>query len=149
MTYMSIQWNTVANQDFFSFSGLAPFSATGPVVGTGLATSLLTVAIGFGIPEACACGCGGRGGGPVVGNGGVGSCLLASCSLRLFTTIPETSSTSSSSSSSQSAIRRRRLLPGSLQAAAVREELGATSSMPTVAIVDCTTVVALGLERAL
>jgi hypothetical protein len=81
MTYRSVQRNTVANRDFFAFLGPAPFSATGPVVGTGLATSLLTAAPGFGIPEACACGCGGRGGGLVVGNGGVGSCLLASYSL--------------------------------------------------------------------
>jgi hypothetical protein len=36
-----------------------------------------------------------------------------------------------------------------IQEAAAGEELGATSSMPTAAIVDCTTVVALGLERAL
>jgi hypothetical protein len=36
-----------------------------------------------------------------------------------------------------------------IQAAAAHEELGATSSMPTAVIVDCTTVVALGLERAL
>jgi hypothetical protein len=64
MTYMSVQQNTVANRDFFAFSGPAPFSATGPVVRTVLATSLLTVAAGFGIPEACACGCGGRGGAP-------------------------------------------------------------------------------------
>jgi hypothetical protein len=42
----------VANQDFFSFSGLAPFSAPGLVVGTGFATSLLTAAAGFRIPEA-------------------------------------------------------------------------------------------------
>jgi hypothetical protein len=149
MTYMSVQQNTVANRDFFAFSGPAPFSATGPVVRTVLATSLLTVAAGFGIPEACACGCGGRGGGLVVGNDGAGSCLLASRSPGLLATIPETSSTSSSSSSGQLAIRHRRLLPRSLQAATTREELGATSSMPTVAIVDCTTVVALGLERAL
>jgi hypothetical protein len=59
MTYRFVQWNTVANRDFFAFSGMAPFSATGLVVGTGLATSLLTVAVGFGIPEHCACGCGG------------------------------------------------------------------------------------------
>jgi hypothetical protein len=59
MTYRSVQRNTVANRDFFAFSGPAPFSATGPVIGTGLATSLLTAAVGFGIPEACACGCGG------------------------------------------------------------------------------------------
>jgi hypothetical protein len=92
----------VANRDFFAFSGPAPFSATGPVVGTGLATSLLAAAVGFGIPEACACGCGGRGGGSVVGNDGVDSCLLASRSLQLLATIPETSSCSSSG---QSAIR--------------------------------------------
>jgi hypothetical protein len=29
MTYRSVQWNTVANRDFFAFSGLAPFSAAG------------------------------------------------------------------------------------------------------------------------
>jgi hypothetical protein len=29
------------------------------------------------------------------------------------------------------------------------EELGETSSMPTAAVMDCTMVVALGLERAL
>jgi hypothetical protein len=113
MTYWFVQRNTVANRDFFTFSGPAPFSATRLVVGTGLAMSLLTVAAGFGIPEVCACGCGGRGVGSVVGNGGVGSCLLASHSLRLCATIPETSSTSSSSSSGQSAIRRQRLLAGS------------------------------------
>jgi hypothetical protein len=50
MTYKSVQWNTVANQDFFAFSGPAPFSTTGPVVRTGLAMSLLIVAVGFGIP---------------------------------------------------------------------------------------------------
>jgi hypothetical protein len=113
MTYRFVQQNTVANQDFFTFSGQASFSAIGPVVRTGLATSLLTLAAGFGIPEACACGCGGRSVGAVVGNGGVGSCLLASRSLRLCAMIPETSSTSSSSSSGQSAIRRRHLLAGS------------------------------------
>jgi hypothetical protein len=59
MTYRFVQWNTVANRDFFTFSGMAPFSATGLVVGTGLATSLLTVAAGFGIPEHYACGYGG------------------------------------------------------------------------------------------
>jgi hypothetical protein len=112
-TYRSVQRNTMANQDFFAFSGLAPFSTTGSVVETGLAMSLLIAAANFGIPEACACGCGGRGGGSVVGNGGVSSFLLASRSLCLLAMIPETSSTSSSSSSSQSAIRHRRLLPGS------------------------------------
>jgi hypothetical protein len=84
----------VANWDFFTFSGPAPFSATGPVVGTGLAMSPLTVAAGFGISEGCACGCSGRGVGLVVGNGGVGSYLLAGRSLRLRATIPEASSTS-------------------------------------------------------
>jgi hypothetical protein len=59
MTYRSVAWKTVANRDFFIFSGPAPFSTTALVVGTGLATSLLTVAVGFGIPEAYACGCGG------------------------------------------------------------------------------------------
>jgi hypothetical protein len=78
-----------------------------------LAMSLLTATAGFGIPEACTCGCGGRGGGSVIYNGGVSSCLLASRSLRLLATIPETSSTSSSSSSGQSAITRRHLLAGS------------------------------------
>jgi hypothetical protein len=77
-TYRSVQRNTVANHDLFAFLGPAPFSSTGSMVRTGLATSLLTAAAGFGIPEACACGCDGRGGGSVVGNGGVGSCLLAS-----------------------------------------------------------------------
>jgi hypothetical protein len=110
MTYKSVQWNTVANRDFFAFSGPAPFSATGPVVGTGLATSLLIAAAGFGIPKACAYGCGGRGGGSVVVNGGVSSWLLASHSLWLLAMIPETSS---SSSSGQSTIRHRCLLPGS------------------------------------
>jgi hypothetical protein len=100
----------VTNRDFFAFSGPAPFSTTGLVVGTSLATSLLTAAVGFGIPEARASGFSGRVGGSVVGNGGVGSCLLASRSLRLLVTIPETSS---SISSDQSAIRRRRLLPRS------------------------------------
>jgi hypothetical protein len=112
MTDRSVQRNTVANRDFFAFSGPTPFFATGPVVGTSLATSLLTAVAGFGILEVCACGCGGRCGGSVVGNGGVGSCLLASCSLWLLVKIPETS-TSSSSSSGQSAIRHRHLLPGS------------------------------------
>jgi hypothetical protein len=69
MTYRFVQRNTVANRDFFTFSGPTPFSATGSVVGTGLTTSLLTTAVGFGIPKACACGCGGRGVGTVVGNG--------------------------------------------------------------------------------
>jgi hypothetical protein len=59
MTYRFVQWNTMANRDFFTFSGPAPFSATKLVVGTGLATSLLTAVVGFGIPEACAYGCGG------------------------------------------------------------------------------------------
>jgi hypothetical protein len=103
----------VANQDFFVFSGPAPFSATSLVVGTSLATSLLIAAAGFGIPEACAYGCSGQGGGSVVANGGVGSCLLASCSLRLLAMIPKTSSTCSASSSGQLAIRRQRLLAGS------------------------------------
>jgi hypothetical protein len=35
MTYRYVQRNTVANQDFFAFLDPAPFSATGPVVGTG------------------------------------------------------------------------------------------------------------------
>jgi hypothetical protein len=113
MTYRSVARKMVATRDFFVFSGLAPFSTTALVVGTGLAMLLLTAAAGFGIPVACTCGCGGRGGGSVVCNGGVGSCLLASRSLRLLATIPETSSTSSSSSSVQSAITRRRLLAGS------------------------------------
>jgi hypothetical protein len=91
MTYMFIQRNTVVNRDFFTFSGPAPFSTTGPVVGTGLATSLLTMAAGFEIPEVCACGCGGRGVGSGAGNGGVSSCLLASRSLRLCATILDTS----------------------------------------------------------
>jgi hypothetical protein len=78
---MFVQRNTVANRDFFTFSGPAPFSATGLVVRTGLATSLLTAVAGFWILEGCACGCGGRGVGSVVGNDGVGSCLLASRSL--------------------------------------------------------------------
>jgi hypothetical protein len=34
-----------------------------------------------------------------------------------------------------------------IQAAAAREELGATSSMPTAVLVDCTMVVALGSRR--
>jgi hypothetical protein len=59
MTYMFVQRNTVANRDFFTFSGPAPFSATELVVGTGLVTSLLIAAASFGIPEACAYGCGG------------------------------------------------------------------------------------------
>jgi hypothetical protein len=59
MTYRSVQQNTVANRDFFAFLGPVPFSTTSPVVRTGLATSLLTTAAGFGIPEACVCGCGG------------------------------------------------------------------------------------------
>jgi hypothetical protein len=80
-TYRSIAQKTVANRDFFVFSGPAPFSATAPVVGTSLAMSLLTVAAGFGIPKACTYGCDGRGGGSVVCNGGVSSCLLASRSL--------------------------------------------------------------------
>jgi hypothetical protein len=81
MTYRSVAWKTVANRDFFVFLGPTPFSATAPVVGTGLAMSLLTVAVGFGIPEACTYGCGGRGGGSVVCSGGVSFCLLASRSL--------------------------------------------------------------------
>jgi hypothetical protein len=99
MTYRFVQRNTVMNRDFFTFLGPAPFSATRPVVGIGLATSLLTAVAGFEIPEACAYGCGGRGVGSVVGNNGVASCLQASRSLRLRAMIPETSSTSSSSSS--------------------------------------------------
>jgi hypothetical protein len=59
MTYRFVQRNTVANPDFFVFSGPAPFSVTEPVFGTGLVTSLLTAAAGFGILEDCACGCGG------------------------------------------------------------------------------------------
>jgi hypothetical protein len=49
MTYRSVAWKTVATQDFFVFSGPAPFSATTPVIGTGLAMSLLTAtaALGF------------------------------------------------------------------------------------------------------
>jgi hypothetical protein len=113
MTYRFVQLNMVANRNFFTFSGPAPFSATRLVVRTSLATSLLTAVASFGIPEDCACGCGGRGVGSVVGNGGVGSCLLASRSLWLRAMIPETSSISSSSSSSQLAIRHRRLLVGS------------------------------------
>jgi hypothetical protein len=53
-TYRSVQRNTVANQDFFAFSGPAPFSAIGLVIEIGLATSLLTAAAGFGIPKASA-----------------------------------------------------------------------------------------------
>jgi hypothetical protein len=87
MTYRFVQRNTVANRDFFSFSGPAPLSATGPVVGTGFATSLLTAAASFENLEACAYGCGGRGVGSVVGNDSVGSYLLASRSLRLRATI--------------------------------------------------------------
>jgi hypothetical protein len=59
MTYRSIVRKTVVNRDLFVFSGLAPFSVTAPVVGTGLAMSFLTVAASFGIPEAYNCGCGG------------------------------------------------------------------------------------------
>jgi hypothetical protein len=110
MTYRSVAQKTMANRDFFVFSGPTPFSATAPVVGTGLAMLLLTTAAGFGIPVACTCGCGGRGGGSVVCYGSISSCLLASRSLRLLATIPETSSTSSSSSSGQSAITHQRLL---------------------------------------
>jgi hypothetical protein len=40
-------------------------------------------------------------------------------------------------------------LVAAIQAEAACEELGATSLMPTAAIVVSTTVVALGLERAL
>jgi hypothetical protein len=113
MTYRSVARKTVANRDLFVFSSLAPFSATALVVGTDLATTLLTTAAGFLIPAACTYGCGGRGGGSVVCNSGINSCLLASRSLRLLAMIPETSSISSSSSSGQSAITRRRLLAGS------------------------------------
>jgi hypothetical protein len=81
MTYRSVAWKTMANQDFFVFLGPVPFSATALVVRTGLAMLLLTAAAGFGIPAACTYGCGGRGGGSVVCNGGVSSCLLASRSL--------------------------------------------------------------------
>jgi hypothetical protein len=81
MTYRSVAWKTVANQDFFVFSGPTPFSATAPVVRTGLATSFLTAATGFGISAACTYGCGRQGGGSVVCNDGVSSCLLASRSL--------------------------------------------------------------------
>jgi hypothetical protein len=113
MTYKSIAWKTVANRDFFVFSGPAPFFAPAPVVGTGLATSLLIAATSLGISAAYTCGCGGRGGGSVVCNDGITYCLLASRSLRLLVMIPETSSTSSSSSSGQSVITRRCLLVGS------------------------------------
>jgi hypothetical protein len=40
-------------------------------------------------------------------------------------------------------------LVAAIQAAAAREEIGATLSMPTTVILDCTMVVALGLERVL
>jgi hypothetical protein len=76
--YNGIRWQTKIS---LPSRDLASFSAIGPVVGTSLATSFLTAAAGFGVPEACACGCGGQGGGSIVGNGGVGSCLLASHSL--------------------------------------------------------------------
>jgi hypothetical protein len=59
MTYRSVAWKTVANQDFFVFSGPTPFSATALVVRTGLAMLLLTAAAGFGILVDCTCGCGG------------------------------------------------------------------------------------------
>jgi hypothetical protein len=36
-----------------------------------------------------------------------------------------------------------------IQVAATREEIGATFLMPTMVILDCTMVVALGLERVL
>jgi hypothetical protein len=59
MTYRSVARKTVANQDFFVFLGPTPFFATALVGGTGLATSLLTTAAGFGISATYTCGCGG------------------------------------------------------------------------------------------
>jgi hypothetical protein len=49
MTYRFVQRNTVVNRDFFTFSGLAPFSSIEPMVGTGLVTSFLIEqqALGF------------------------------------------------------------------------------------------------------
>jgi hypothetical protein len=110
MNYRSVARKTMENRDFFVFSGPAPFSASAPVVGTYLTTSLLTAVAGLGTSVSYTCGCGGRGGGSVVCNGGVSSCLLASRSLRLLAMIPETSSTSLSSSSGQFAIMHRCLL---------------------------------------